>query len=326
MAMSGITVLLLHADGENNSVNIIDAAQIGGVGHTIAAMGDAKITAADSKFGGSCLSLGGDGYLRVGTAGHLLDMSNIPFTIGFFTNCTDQTVNYPTILGTLGGWSAGSFCVRFDNAGLAQKFSIHWNGHGDPYISSADTYSFNTWRYVEIDRTPTVMYLFVDGDLAATGSLASTDTLNLAMGGEMRVGWSPWDGVNGYHKGLLDEIIIVKGEALHTSAFTPPVAPYSAPAPVTARVVRPKRLNPWFGGDGQIAMPIDELSVYGAYRCDLYSAESRQLLASRMSGTDGALIWTGLDRSKKYFGVAHDPEQILRPGISDRFITPEKMP
>lgn len=165
---------------------------------------------------------------------------------------------------------------------------------------------------------------------------AITSRVNGVTVGTYTIGASAVGGGTGFYIGCetgegawLNGLIVAGrytlGVARYQADFTPP-ASLEAPEPFYVKLRRHKTLNPWFGGDGQISMPIDELGAFGAYRCDLYSAESRRLLASKVSGANGALVWTGLDRSQKYFGVAHDPEQTLRPGISDRFIAPEKMP
>jgi hypothetical protein len=214
-------VLACHFDGTNGSTTFIDEA-----GHTVTAVGNAQISTAQSKFGGASVYLDGNGdYLQIPPTGSEFNFgTTTDFAIECWIDCQDQTVLYPTIIATQGGWSAGAFSLRFDNTGRANRFTVHLNGAGDPFLASSSTFSFGVWRHVALTRQGSTWRLFVNGVQEATGTYAGT--LNLAMGGSIRVGWSTWDGAAGYFKGYIDDLRITNGIPRYTANFTPPAAAF----------------------------------------------------------------------------------------------------
>ena len=212
--------LLLTMNGSDNSTTFADKSPNA---LTVTANGDAKISTAQKRYGVSSAYLDGNGdYLSV-PASTSLDLGSSDFTIEFWAYCTDQTTSYPTYISTQGGWSSGSFGYRFDNTGQAGKFSIHWNPLGDPFITSTSTFSFNKWRHTALTRSGTTIRLFVDGVLEGTQTVSSGQTLNLAFGGSMRIGWSAWDGAQGYLNDYIDDLRITKGVARYVASFIPPL-------------------------------------------------------------------------------------------------------
>ncbi|QQG44288.1 MAG: DUF2341 domain-containing protein [Candidatus Roizmanbacteria bacterium] len=126
------------------------------------------------------------------------------FTINLWFNNAGTTVSYPALISTYGGWSSGSFGIRHDNNGAASKVTVHWNPVGDPFITSTNTFADNTWNYVSLVRSGTSFTLYVNGKIEGTGTSATA--LDLAYGGNVDIGWGPWDGASGYWKGLIDEV------------------------------------------------------------------------------------------------------------------------
>lgn len=218
---------------------------------------------------------------------------------------------------SLMGWGSPSAA---DGCNMVLGATQLMSNNNDAKIA-AGTHGMTTGNlyHLSMERYGTTITNRVDGVTVGTYTIGAS-----AVGGGSGFYIGSETGQGAWLNGLIVAGRYTMGVARYKADFTPP-ASLEAPDPFYVKLRRHKTLNPWFGGDGHIVMPIDELGTPGAYRCDLYSAESRRLLSSKISGTDGALTWVGLDRGKKYFGVAHDPEQILRPGISDKFITPDKM-
>lgn len=322
----GYTLLQLNMDGDNNSTTFAD---ISPFGHSVTATGDAKISTASSQFNGSSLYLDGNGdYLSVGVISTELDLGTANWTIEFFTDCQDQSLNYPAIVSSGGSWGTGAFGIRFDNTGRASKFSVHWYELGDPFIASASTYSFGVWRHVALCRNNTSVKLWVAGAEAASGTISASQTLNLSRGNAMRIGHSAWDGSNGYYKGYVDALRITLGEALYTAAFTPPTELFSHPDPFYVRLVAPKRLNPYFGGGHRIAGTAAKLGAVGAYNVLLYDRRSGMLLARTVSASNGTFSFDGLEyRPNGYRLVAEDGATVspLNAAVAD-LITPVVMP
>ena len=151
-----------------------------------------------------------------------LDFGTGDFTIECWVYSTSIANNYPTFLGDVTGWSAGASGHRFNNTGLANKFSFHLNGAGDPFISSTNTFNFNTWYHYALTRSGNTWKMYINGSLEATGTYSGA--YNLGLGGA-RIGWSTWDGANGYYKGSISNLRVVKGVVVYTGNFTVPGSP-----------------------------------------------------------------------------------------------------
>jgi hypothetical protein len=220
--------LMLNFSGANNSTNIFDNSYNR---KTVTPYGDAKISTAQSKYGGSSLYLDGNGdYLSIPSSEDL-NFGTSDFTIEFWAYCTDNTNNYPTYISTYGGWGLGAFGYRFDNTGQAGKFSIHWNPD-DPILTTTNTFSFNQWRHTALVRNGTALTLYVNGNQESTTTISPSRTLDLGLSGSMLIGWSRWDGSNGYLNDYMDDLRITKGVARYTGSFTPPTQELSAELPL----------------------------------------------------------------------------------------------
>ena len=163
-------------------------------------------------------------YLSVPAATQL-DFGTGDFTIECWVYSNSIANSYPTFLGSVTGWSAGASGHRFNNTGQANKFSFHLNGAGDPFISSTNTFNFNTWYHYALTRSGNTWKMYINGSLEATGTY--TGSYNLGLGGA-RIGWSTWDGANGYYKGNVSNLRVVKGVAVYTGNFTVPSGPLAA--------------------------------------------------------------------------------------------------
>lgn len=154
-----------------------------------------------------------------------LDFGTGDFTIECWVYSTSIANNYPTFLGSVTGWSAGASGHRFNNTGQANKFSFHLNGAGDPFMSSTNTFSFNTWYHYALTRSGNTWKMYINGSLEATGTYSGS--YNLGLGGA-RIGWSAWDSAAGYYKGNISNLRVVKGVTVYTGNFTVPAGPLTA--------------------------------------------------------------------------------------------------
>jgi hypothetical protein len=202
------------------NAGIIDNAEM----NNLETVGNAQISTGQSKFGGASI------YIPANAANvYIPPSSNFDFGTGDFTvESWVYSVNtgiglFPTFISSVTGWSAGASGHRFNNTGTANKFSFHLNGAGDPFIVSANTFSFNVWYHYALTRSGNTWRMFVNGNLEATGTYSAA--FNQALGG-IRLGYAQWDGANGYYNGYLDDLRITKGYARYTANFTPPTAPF----------------------------------------------------------------------------------------------------
>jgi len=173
-----------------------------------------------SVIGGSGYFDGSD-YLAISNGGgSALDMGTGNCTIEMWAYPDTQSTSFPSMFAPKTGWSSGTFYIRYQGS----KFGIYWNGVGDPFFESTNTYPPNAWYHVALVRSGTTFTLYVNGVSAGTGT--SSASLNLAIGNEVWLGNNT--SASCYYKGLLSDVRVVKGTAVYTSTFTPPTAPLTA--------------------------------------------------------------------------------------------------
>jgi len=192
--------------------------------HHVDTIASSKISTTQSKFGGASVYIDGvDDYLQI-PASNFLDLGTSDFTIECWVYNETISTNYPSFIASITGWSAGASGHRFDNTGYANKFWFGLNGSGgvasgDPFMASTNTFNHNQWYHYAVTRSGNTWRMFVDGVLENTQTYSGS--YNAALGG-MRLGYSTWDGVQGWWKGYIDDLRITKGYARYTSNFTPP--------------------------------------------------------------------------------------------------------
>ena len=213
MSTAPSTVALLHCDGANASTTVTDS---GVLLSNWTAAGNAQISTAQSKFGGSSLYFDGTGDYITPTA----NSSNFAFGAGDFT--IEMWVRPTTITGADrflydGRPSAtqGAYPTVYIDGGGYLKLYVS----SATRITSAGTLSVNTWYHVAVCRSGTSTKIFVDG--TQVGSTWTDTTVYLDAASRPIVGES--------FDGHLDEIRISKGVARYTSGFTPPTAPHPDP-------------------------------------------------------------------------------------------------
>ncbi|MGD0278350.1 MAG: LamG domain-containing protein [Smithella sp.] len=217
----GGIVLLCHFDETN-------AAWTDSSGNPLTINNSGNQYNASGKFGG-CLSAPNDGSYSDVAISSLLNFGTNDFTICCWIYPASQPHAYPDFISnnspTFG--STLSFSMRFrpDN-----HVTIHSGCLGDPYMASAKSYDPSFWHFVALCRYGLTMYLLVDNDVAATALINANQIINWGGTYNLRIGRNGWDGTNGYYKGLIDEVLVVKGTALWTSAIANlPTAPWNNP-------------------------------------------------------------------------------------------------
>ena len=202
--------VLLHMDGADNSTTFTDD---GTGNHLITRYGDAKISTAQSQFGGASAYFDGSGdYLKVANS-EAFNFGSGNFTIDFWM--------YPTAVG-------GSQRTVIDNntsivvaTGSDSKLKYYlgttapWNlllgGTGTTTITA------NSWYHIAMVRNGSAWSFYVNGSLdysmTSASSLATPTTYPLYI---MSSGGSY------INIGYIDEFRITKGSALWTSAFSVP--------------------------------------------------------------------------------------------------------
>lgn len=207
--------LLLHGDGINGSTTIIDSSL---TPKTVTAAGNAKISTAQSKFGGSSILFDGNGdYLSTSALG----LVSTDFTIEFW------------IYLTAGGPANQVVCTSYKspiqlNTFIIARTSTNVITFQDPFGAGSVTSSLTagTWHHIACTyiSSSRAFKIFANG----VGSPSSTGTAITAQWSSFFVGGSPGDNNIGtwWLNGYIDDLRITKGVARYTSNFTPPTAPF----------------------------------------------------------------------------------------------------
>jgi hypothetical protein len=179
------TVLLLHMDGAQSvsyGANFMDTANNG---KTVTAMGDAKVSTAQSKFGVGSLLLNGSGsYLSIPDSDDFYLRSE-NFTIEAWIYPT-TFANYPTIAAQnqAGVYTNSSFFLDLEGTNGIGLYL--YAGNTVTTIVANNVLSLNQWQHVAAVRNGTTASIYVNGALVATGSIATAlnnSTMPIVVGG-----------------------------------------------------------------------------------------------------------------------------------------------
>jgi hypothetical protein len=206
-----LTRLLLHADGDLNDSSINNFIPLTTYG--------LSFSTSTVKFGSGSIYFNSSSYLAYSQP----DI-NFPNGVDFSIECW----MYPTASGQrrlfgANNNGAGWQFALWDN----QTFNLYINnGGGEIFISPDNSYTLNTWQHVALCRTGNTIYLFINGNLIQTASMAgSTDN---------GYNWF-YIGTDGFYsnppnyQGYIDEFRIITGLNLYTSNFTPQNQPFTPP-------------------------------------------------------------------------------------------------
>ena len=198
--------LLMHFSGSNGSTTFIDNSP---TPKTVTPVGNAQISTAQSKFGGSSgyfdgagdyLTLSSDAAFGTGTGNFTIEFWMYPVSVAsgyVFDNRTGGAVQ--SVIGYFSAAGSFTFTGGIITTGVT-KTSI----------------TANSWYHVACVRNSGTVYLFVDGVSAGTDTVAgSANSSN-----PFTIG-SKYDGTNGFN-GYIDDFRYTKGVARYTSSFTVP--------------------------------------------------------------------------------------------------------
>ncbi len=197
------TKLMLHCDGADNSTVFTDE-----IGKTITVVGNAKISTAQSKFGGASAIFDGSG-----------DYLTTPANADFAFGTGDYTVDMWAYIIT---WNDGAcFCIVNNSGGFQLGRSgttSDWGTCANAVawkITASTLPSTGAWHHIAVSRSGGTERIFLDGVVVASGS----NTYNYTCTGTFQVSYTTFHG-------YIDELRVSKGIARWTSNFTPPTGPY----------------------------------------------------------------------------------------------------
>jgi len=213
--------LLLHMDGSDGSTTFIDSSASA---HTVTP-NNITVTTSNGNpgFNQSAQLTVNSSYLSIPNSSDW-SFGTGDFTIDFWWRpiATLPAGTSETLLATcpINAVSAGwSIYYYLGNLGFA---STTGGGAWDRGLhTGAWTRVNNTWTHFAICRSGATLYIFANGTVVGSPAIANShDTSNaLYVAGDLLSNY-------GNPGGQLDEVRIVKGEALYVANFTPPTSPY----------------------------------------------------------------------------------------------------
>ena len=218
------TKLLLPFDGANAATTTSDLSNRNA---TVTFVGNASISTAQSKFGGSSLYLDGTGdYLNIADTYWNTAISSGDFTIEFWVRLSSTT--YQQIFGTRDSGTNGWNVVHYGAGNENSQFLFYFrDSAGWQYLNlgqgTRTTPAQNTWHHVAVTRSSSTWKLFLNGTAEDTVTNAN-DMVDGAANG-LGIGARVYD-TSKYVTGYLDDIRITPGIARYTSNFTPPTTAY----------------------------------------------------------------------------------------------------
>ena len=215
---------LLPFDGKNGATSTTDLSDRG---NTVTFGGDAEISTAQSKFGGSSLSLDGNGdYVDLPQATNQLVSQD--FTIEFWfrinSGAGSETVG---LFGSYYTTPSGKGMLMVSSATYNQVyFQWHYGASDWAYLNQTQgtrtALSNNTWYHVAVTRSGSTWRLFLNGtqEDSVTQSSYITDSGSTTRLGNYGPSATASDGLNGY----IEDFRITRGVARYTSNFTAPTS------------------------------------------------------------------------------------------------------
>ena len=139
-----------------------------------------------------------------------IDVSTGDFTMEAWCYATTTTNGVDAI------WGSGNYSVMLYHNGTAWTLEIG-NGSGN-YFTIAGTAALNTWHHMAVTRSGSTFNLWINGISAGTGTTAGA----LKNSGTLFIGGNG----NGQNfTGYMSNYRLVKGTAVYTGNFTPPILP-----------------------------------------------------------------------------------------------------
>ena len=208
--------LLLHMDGSNGSTTFTDSSNNA---VSVTANGNAQISTAQSKFGGSSGSF---------SAGHIITPAGSLFNFGTGDFCIEFWCYFNSVAA---GQRLGGGDLQSTNGNYNWAIYTTSSGQLDYYLGTGSTWdiaavmsigavSTGQWYHVALVRNGNTFNGYLDGvsgsSTTSSAALATNSTNGAFFGAQTT---TPF---NGY----LDDIRITKGVARYTSNFTLPAAPF----------------------------------------------------------------------------------------------------
>jgi len=218
--------VLLHGDGANNATLMTDNAS---TPKTVAAVGNARISTTQSKFGGSAMAFDGDNdYLTVpASPGNDFSFGTGDFTIEGWFYLSSAGGGYRNLVVI--PWGPTYMSIRFGDGGFGSRLQFASDSTSFPPLYSSEHTQASlagAWHHVAFTRSGGVARAFLDGNLLTvrnnifsgppvTSWTDSSNIVSVTQAYVSHTGGASW-------LGYIDDFRITKGVARYTASFTPP--------------------------------------------------------------------------------------------------------
>lgn len=215
-------VLGLHCNGAVGSTNIIDVK-----GKAVTAVGNAQLSATQSKFGPTACYFDGTGDCITTPYTADFDFGAGNFTIEMWIHPTGNNVNTSRFWNSNGDYYH-QVDIGYSETGYLTCYmsstGSSWNIIAAPAIAQLP---HNQWYHIAIVRSGGSAFAFVNGAMytLSTG-LGATVLANGTNGATTRSIGGQSGGVNRSFNGYIDDVRVTKGVARYTAAFTPSRTPF----------------------------------------------------------------------------------------------------
>jgi hypothetical protein len=302
------TKLLLPFDGANGATTTSD---LSNSNHTVTFVGNAEISTAQSKFGGSSLSLDGSSYLSIPTSSSWT-VGSSDYSADMWIKTTDGVADLVSAFKQAApnnGWlfGIGFHTVTDGKLAFYNASSSYELFGGTAFVNDGE------WHHVAFTKSGATLRLFVDGVLDATGTITITSTNS---GEAILIGRDNNASPSRHYSGYLDELRISQGIARWTAAFTPPTsAPLTSAGDVNKQIIinstadgvaigtgginQARIAKAWvnFNGSGTVAIR-DSYNVgsitdngTGTYTVNFSTAMTNANYCCNMNSGDKAVVW-----------------------------------
>ena len=211
---SSNVISLLHMDGANNSTVFTDVK-----GRTWTANGGAKISTAQSKFGGASarFSASGDNIAMATVASDSISTGDFTLELWAYWNSFGSDKKYIVCADSVSAY----WQFRHDSA---TGPGLVYNA-GSTIVSQGSNSGWSTgvWYHVALVRSGDVFTIYRDGVAIASAIAAAT----LGHYGTLTIGGTQVD-AGSSSDSWFDEVRITKGVARYIGNFSPPNAPFGS--------------------------------------------------------------------------------------------------
>jgi hypothetical protein len=211
--------LLLYGNGINGSITITDNSPSP---KTVTASGNAQISTAQSKFGGSSIAFDGTGDFLSTPANASFNFGTDNFTVEMWIYVNNSSVNEGLASIASVGTTSGLGLQIFGN----QVLALIGTGGSINSVCRTPTINIATWLHIALVRSNGVFTFYADGVGGATSNaVLSNVSTSLIVGDGFGITGGLFGNINEFN-GYIDDLRITKGVARYTANFTPPTAQF----------------------------------------------------------------------------------------------------